>query len=67
MTQHRLNGTLQCPECGTVRLDLPDQPDSNTVIPCSTCHKPMGTWGELRHDFVRQAGKGVFALVRPVH
>jgi uncharacterized Zn finger protein len=63
MAQGHLNSALRCAECGTVRLDLPKHDDDvNTIVTCSTCRKPMGTWGELQNEFMKQAGSGVFSI-----
>ena len=62
MTRHKLNGTLECSTCGTIRLEIPDHPDTFTQIHCATCGKPMGTWGHIKKDFALQLGHGVFEV-----
>ena len=64
MSQHQLDSALKCSECGTVRMNIPpDDFDDKAEVTCSTCGRPMGSWGEIKADFARQAGNGVFLLV----
>ena len=60
MSGEYLDGKLECPHCGTITLDLPDDATEDTPINCSRCGHYLGTWGELKDVFFRQAGEGVF-------
>lgn len=61
MPQKRfLNEQLECPTCGKITLDIPDDATENTPISCSQCGTVLGTWGDLQDSFHRQQGKGVF-------
>ena len=62
MSREYLNGRLECPTCGTIRLDIPEDAAEDTLVRCAQCHALMGPWGELQDDFIRQSGKGVFDL-----
>jgi hypothetical protein len=54
MVRKRLDDLLDCKRCGTIRMDIPEEPDEDTPIRCSGCGALLGTWGELRRDFTRQ-------------
>ena len=56
------NGRLECPRCGTIRLDIPLGATEDTPIKCSQCQTPRGAWRELQADFIKQSGSGVFDL-----
>ncbi len=62
MSGQYLNGKLECPTCGTILLAIPEEAAEDTPIKCAQCQTPRGTWGELRADFVKQSGSGVFDL-----
>lgn len=54
---------LLCPHCGTIYLRIAANVKSFTLICCSTCNQPLGTWGELEASFNTQGGQsGVFAM-----
>ena len=60
----RLNHKLDCKDCGTIYLDIPDDADDDTPIRCSTCGAALGTWGSLQDDFLvqTQGTSGAFDL-----
>lgn len=58
----RLDNKLDCKSCGTIYLDVPENVNGDTVINCSSCNEPLGTWGELQRDFYQQSEQGVFHL-----
>lgn len=62
MPETRLDNKLDCKQCGKIHMDIPDHPDDDTVISCSDCGSPLGTWGELQTDFYKQIGDGVLDL-----
>lgn len=58
-----LDHRLECPYCGTIRLNVPADAKPDTAIACAECGKYLGTWDELQTDFERQGGAdGVFRL-----
>ncbi|MDX8450167.1 hypothetical protein [Mesorhizobium captivum] len=58
-----LDHRLECPSCGTIRLNIPADPDSSSPINCAECGQYLGTWDELQTDFERQGGAdGAFRL-----
>lgn len=57
-----LNDKLECPQCGTITLEIPDNAKENTPIHCSHCDRLLGTWGELQDNFYTQMGDGVFEV-----
>ena len=52
MSREYLDGKLECPHCGTVTLDLPNDATEDTRIHCSRCGHFLGTWGELQDVFI---------------
>lgn len=59
----RLDHKLDCKDCGTIYLDIPETVASDTPIHCSSCGQLLGRWGELERDFARQGGQnGVFEM-----
>jgi hypothetical protein len=63
MPQRRLNHELMCPGCGVIYLHIPHGVTNSTIIHCSTCSKPLGTWFELETSFIDQGGEsGVFEM-----
>lgn len=58
----RLDNKLDCKSCGTIYLDVPEDATGDSVIHCSSCNRPLGTWNELQRDFYQQSGQGVFHL-----
>jgi hypothetical protein len=59
----RLDHKLDCKDCGTIYLDIPDTVESDTLIHCSSCGQLLGRWSELESDFARQGGQnGVFEM-----
>lgn len=58
-----LDHRLECPHCGTIRLNIPKHVQSSTMINCAECGAYLGTWDEIQTDFERQGGTdGVFRL-----
>jgi len=58
-----LDHKLECPYCLTIRLRIPADARSDTLIFCDDCAAYLGTWDELQTDFERQGGQnGVFRL-----
>ena len=62
MSPEYLNGKLECPSCGTIPLDIPEDAVDDTPIKCAQCQGGLGTWGELQGEFIRQLREGVFDL-----
>ena len=59
----RLDHELDCPDCGTIYLAIPDNVTVDTPIACSTCRKLLGTWGDLERSFNKQGGQnGIFDM-----
>lgn len=59
----KLDHKLDCKDCGTIYLDIPENVHSDTPIHCSTCGQFLGRWAELEADFARQGGqRGVFRM-----
>ncbi len=52
----RLNHQLMCPGCGVIYLHIPSGVTNSTVIHCSTCNQPLGTWFELETSLIDQGG-----------
>ena len=48
MTQ-RLDHKLDCPECGTVSLEIPPDATETTEIRCSKCGAVLGVFATLQH------------------
>ncbi|RUW21762.1 hypothetical protein EN812_31315 [Mesorhizobium sp. M4B.F.Ca.ET.169.01.1.1] len=60
-----LDHLLECPYCGTIRLNIPADARPSTEIDCAECGQYLGTWDELQTDFEKQGGSnGVFRLER---
>ena len=57
-----LNHKLECSTCGTIRLEIPELADENTLVRCSSCGQEIGAWGDLQDDFQKQSVTGVFDL-----
>lgn len=58
-----LDHKLECPFCGTIRLQIPADAQPATPIHCAECGKYLGSWDELQTDFESQGGTdGVFRL-----
>ncbi|MBA8876329.1 hypothetical protein [Phyllobacterium myrsinacearum] len=58
-----LDHRLECKDCGTIYLTIPENVDDKTQIHCSTCGLLLGTWGDLETDFAEQGGQnGVFKM-----
>ncbi|MER8887547.1 MULTISPECIES: hypothetical protein [unclassified Mesorhizobium] len=51
----RLDDKLDCKACGTILMEIPDNPKDSTPIHCSNCGAYLGEWGDLQEDFFRQA------------
>jgi hypothetical protein len=59
----RFDQRLECSDCNTIYLDIPDYAVSQTLVHCSTCHKVLGSWGELEANFAQQGGEnGIFEM-----
>lgn len=58
-----LDHQLECPYCGTIRLNIPADVQPSSLISCAECGQYLGTWDELETDFEKQGGAdGVFRL-----
>jgi hypothetical protein len=58
-----LDHRLECPYCGTIRLNIPADVQPSSSISCAECGQYLGTWDELQTDFEKQGGAdGVFRL-----
>jgi hypothetical protein len=63
MSAHQSKTSLECAECGTVRMDFPaDGFDDEALVLCSSCQKTLGTWGAIRAEFIRQTAADSFLL-----
>lgn len=63
MAGEYLDHKLECPFCGTIRLQIPAGAQPATAIHCAECGEYLGTWDELQTDFEQQGGtNGVFRL-----
>lgn len=60
MSKLRLDNKLDCKACGTIQMEIPDEPSEQTRITCSNCGAYLGTWGELQDDFAAQIGDADF-------
>ncbi|MHC1550997.1 hypothetical protein [Phyllobacterium sp. K27] len=59
----RLDHKLDCKDCGTIYLTIPDNVTGDTPIFCSTCNQYIGRWAELERDFNTQGGQdGIFEM-----
>ena len=41
-------GKVKCPRCGSVGIEVEDNPTDESVVSCPTCKSELTTWGELR-------------------
>ncbi|NTS31352.1 hypothetical protein HQ945_08805 [Phyllobacterium sp. BT25] len=58
-----INGRLQCEECETIYLSIPETALSNSPIFCSDCGAFMGRWSDIKDEFFSQGGRdGIFEL-----
>lgn len=59
-----LDHKLDCKSCGTIYLEIPGDIKDDELVACSTCGKGLGTWRDLKSDYLRQAieTEGVFDL-----
>ena len=58
-----LDHKLDCPNCKTIYLAIPENVSGHSPISCSTCGEYLGSWGELEADFSLQGGmNGAFRL-----
>jgi hypothetical protein len=53
----RLNFKLLCHDCGVIYLHIPNGVTNSTVIHCSSCDMPLGTWLEIEASFIAQGGQ----------
>jgi hypothetical protein len=59
----KLDSKLECPKCHTIYLTLTQNVTLDTLINCSTCGTPLGTWRELEATFIEEGGlNGVFEI-----
>jgi hypothetical protein len=59
----KLDNRLECPKCHTIYPTLTQNVTLDTLIHCSNCGTPLGTWRELEADFYTQGGSnGVFEI-----
>ena len=62
--EQKLDHGLECPDCGTIYLNIPKNVTGDTPIQCSSCGKFLGSWGDLERSFNRQGGQhGIFEMV----
>ncbi|MBB3148213.1 hypothetical protein FHS21_004656 [Phyllobacterium trifolii] len=58
-----LDHKLDCPNCKTIYLRIPEDVSGHTPINCASCGEYLGYWGELEADFFKQGGmNGAFRL-----
>jgi hypothetical protein len=58
-----LDHKLDCPNCMTIYLAIPEDVSPHTPIHCTSCGEYLGDWDDLRADFFRQGGlDGAFRL-----
>jgi hypothetical protein len=58
-----LNHRLECKDCGTIYLEIPENVTDTSPINCSTCGVFLGNWSDLETDFAEQGGQnGVFKM-----
>ena len=59
-----LDHKLDCKSCGTIYLEIPEGIEEDELVACSTCGTGIGTWRDLKADYLRQAieTEGVFDL-----
>jgi hypothetical protein len=57
-----LNDRLECPKCGTITLQIPDDVQQDSPISCSRCSTYLGTWEELQDNFEKQNDAGAYEL-----
>jgi hypothetical protein len=61
--EQKLDHELDCPDCGTLYLDIPQDVTGHTPITCTTCGQSLGNWGELERSFNKQGGQnGIFEM-----
>ena len=56
MEAESLDGKLKCSDCGTILLEVPEHALEHDLVRCTLCRATLGTWGEIRNIFLRQAG-----------
>ena len=52
VNMERLDHKLDCKNCGTVYLNIPDDVNGTTVINCSTCGQFLGYWASCRETLI---------------
>jgi hypothetical protein len=58
-----LDHKLDCPNCKTIYLKIPEDVTAHTPIHCTSCGEYLGFWSELETDFFSQGGlNGAFRL-----
>ena len=61
--ERKLDHGLDCPDCGTIYLDIPEHVTNDSPITCTTCGQFLGKWGDLERSFNRQGGQhGIFEM-----
>jgi hypothetical protein len=56
----RLDFQLECSNCLTVYINLPDDLTRFTLIRCSSCGTYLGRWGELEASLRHSAASAAF-------
>ncbi len=61
--ERKLDHGLECPNCGTIYLNIPKDVTDYTPIACTTCGSFLGSWGDLERSFNMQGGQhGIFEM-----
>ncbi len=59
----RLGGKLECSECHTTYLRMPEKIIEDSPVFCVTCGNYIGRWHEIQDSIIAQGGlSGVFDL-----
>ncbi|ATU94986.1 hypothetical protein B5P45_12725 [Phyllobacterium zundukense] len=59
----RLKEKLECSDCGTIYLRIPENVQLHFLIQCNSCARVLGRWSELTADCNPQRGEnGVFEM-----
>lgn len=54
MSRDRLEVTFECPECGGIVLELPDNCDDDSIATCKACGREAGPLGEIKKNAVKR-------------